>query len=132
MQTVSRNSSALRLTTPSNRSRSASSTSALARSCIASPVSSTSDDVSPWWIHRPSSPTDAATTSTNAATSWRVTRSRSRTASTSNDARSRHARASSFGTTPTAAHASTAASSTSSQFAILARSDQIAAISGTS
>ena len=62
-----------------------SSRSAAARSCSAKPVSSTSEDVMPKWIHRPCSPIDAATTSTNAAMSWRVTSSRSRTASTVND-----------------------------------------------
>ena len=43
------------------------------RSCSASAVSSTSEEVSPKWIQRPASPTDAGTTSTNAATSWSVT-----------------------------------------------------------
>ena len=107
-------------------------TSAAARSCSANPVSSTSLDVIPKWIQRPSSPIDAATTSTNAATSCRVTASRSRTASTVNDARSRHAAASAAGIAPSSAHASTASSSISSQFAIRASSDQMAATSGTS
>ena len=58
-----------------------SSTKAPRRSCPASPrtkpvaVSSTSEDVRPKWIHSPPSPTDAASRSTNAATSWFVTRS---------------------------------------------------------
>ena len=59
-------------------------TSPTARSCSASAVSSTSEEVSPKWIQRPASPAEAASTSTNAATSWSVTRSRSSTASTVN------------------------------------------------
>ena len=86
----------------------------------------------PKWIQRPGSPIDVATTSTKAATSWRVTRSRSFTASTVNDARSRHARASASGITPSSDHASTARSSISSQFAIRVWSDHTSAISGTS
>ena len=61
----------------------------------------------------------ACTTSTKAATSWSVTFSRSRTASTSPGvtagARSRTALASSSATTPSDAQASTASTSTSSQ-----------------
>ena len=57
-------------------------TSPTARSCSASAVSSTSEEVRPKWIQRPASPAEAASTSTNAATSWSVTRSRSLTAST--------------------------------------------------
>ncbi len=53
-------------------------------SCSASAVSSTSEDVRPKWIQRPAGPADAPSTSTNAATSWSVTRSRSLTASTVN------------------------------------------------
>ena len=107
-------------------------TSAAARSWSANPVSSTSLEVSPKWIQRPSSPIEAATTSTNAATSWRVTASRSRTASTVNDARCRQAAASAAGTVPSAPRASTARSSISSQFAIRVASDQMSATSGTS
>ena len=59
-------------------------TSPAARICSASAVSSTSDEVRPKWIQRPAGPAEAASTSTNAATSWSVTRSRSRTASTVN------------------------------------------------
>ena len=47
----------------------------------ASAVSSTSEDVSPKWIQRPSGPTCSASASTNAATSWFVTRSSSATRS---------------------------------------------------
>ena len=49
-----------------------------------SAVSSTSDEVRPKWIQRPAGPAEAASTSTNAATSWSVTRSRSAMASTVN------------------------------------------------
>ena len=45
-------------------------------------VSSTSEEVRPKWIQRPASPAEAASTSTKAATSWSVIRSRSWTAST--------------------------------------------------
>ncbi len=55
-----------------------------ARSCSASAVSSTSEEVNPKWIQRPASPALADSTSTNAATSWSVVRSRSLTASTVN------------------------------------------------
>ena len=48
----------------------------------ARPVSRTSLEVSPWWIQRPAGPALSASTSTKAATSWSVTRSRSATAST--------------------------------------------------
>ena len=67
--------SARRFTTAEQRSSRASSRSA-ARAELQrrSPVSSTSEDVRPKWIQRPSGPIDSATTSTNAATSWRVTR----------------------------------------------------------
>jgi hypothetical protein len=68
-------------------------------------------------------PMDACTTSTNAATSWSVIRSRSFTARTNAastcGARSRHAAACSAGTTPSSANASVASSSTSSHDAIL-------------
>jgi hypothetical protein len=47
-------------------------------------VSSTSEEVRPKWIQRPAGPALALSTSTNAATSWSVTRSRSLTASTVN------------------------------------------------
>ena len=51
-----------------------------ARSCSPVAVSSTSLEVRPKWIQRPASPADALRTSTNAATSWSVTASRSCTA----------------------------------------------------
>ena len=98
-------------------------------SCRPRAVSRTSEDVRPKWIQRPSSPIDSATTSTNAATSWLVTRSRSLTASTVNAARSRQASAASAGTFPAAAHASVAASSTSSQPRMRRSSLQTAPIS---
>ena len=104
--------------------------SAAARSCSAIPVSRTSEEVSPKWTQRPSGPIDAATTSTNAAMSWCVMRSRSSTSSTVNAARSRTAAASWGGMRPSSAQASTARISISSQFAIRASSDQTAAISG--
>ena len=93
-------------------------------------MSSTSDEVSPWWTQRPASPTEPATTSTKAATSWSVTFSRSLTASTVNEARSRIAAASSSGTTPCSESTSTTASSTWSHVSNLRRSDQTAPISG--
>ncbi len=80
-------------------------------------------------IQRPSGPICAATTSTKAATSWLVTRSRSSTASTVKLARSRQAAASSADTTPASASASATASSTSSQPSILRRWVQTAPMS---
>ena len=47
-------------------------------------MSRTSEDVSPKWIQRPPGPALSCSTSTKAATSWSVTRSRSCTASTVN------------------------------------------------
>ena len=67
---------------------------------------------------------------TNAAMSWSVTRSRSRTASAVKEARSRIAAASSLGTTPCSASASTTASSTCSHVSSLCCSDQIPPSSG--
>ena len=66
------------------RARPARSPSPARWSCSASAVSSTSEDVRPKWIQRPAGPAEAASTSTNAATSWSVTCSRSLTASTVN------------------------------------------------
>ena len=75
-------------------------------------------DVRPWWIQRAAGPsTRSWTTSTKAAVSWSVTRSRASTAATSKPARSRTTAASSAGTTPSLASASTARTSTSSQVA---------------
>jgi hypothetical protein len=95
-----------------------------ARSCSASAVSRTSDDVSPKWIQRPAGPALALSTSTNAATSWSVTRSRSRTASTLNVAARIAARSSAEGP----GISSQAATSTSRQVSIRASSDQSAPI----
>jgi hypothetical protein len=76
------------------------------------------------------------TTSTKAATSWSVTRSRSSTAATNSSstvgAAARHAAASAMGTTPKAAHASVASSSMSSHRWNRDVSAKIAAISGSS
>ena len=47
-------------------------------------MSSTSLEVSPWWIQRPAGPAEADSTSTNAAVSWSVTFSRSSISSTVN------------------------------------------------
>jgi hypothetical protein len=128
--TVSRWCSAIRLVVARRCSNSARSTSAAARSWRANPVSITSEDVSPKWIHRPAGPIASATTSTKAATSWRVTASRAITAATVNAPRSRQAPASPGGTVPSSARASTASSSISSQFARRASSDHTASISG--
>src|SRR5918994_6387327 len=74
------------------------------------------------------------TTSTNAATSWSVVRSRSRTAATNapstSGALARHAAASSAGTIPSSAWASVASSSTSSHRPKRVVSAQTTAISG--
>ncbi len=74
------------------------------------------------------------TTSTKAATSWSVTRSRSLTAATSSGvtlgARARTAAAAARGMVPTSAHPSTASSSTSSHISRRASSVNSAAISG--
>ena len=80
-------------------------------------------------------PIAACTTSTNAATSWSVTASRSSTACDERlvddrGARSRQAAASSDGTMPSAAWPSVASSSTSSQRPKRRSSDHTASISG--
>ena len=98
-------------------------------------VSTTSDDVSPKWIHDDAGgPIAACTTSTNAATSWSVIASRSSTAcanaSSVIGARARQSSASAAGTSPNAAWASVASSSTSSQRPNRAVSDHTASISG--
>ena len=81
-------------------------------------VSTTSLEVRPWCTQAPSGrPTRSWTTSTKAATSCSVVRSRSSMAATSKPPRSRIAVAASGGTTPSLAWASTASSSTSSQVA---------------
>src|SRR4029453_13761237 len=94
-------------------------------------VSTTSLEVSPWCTHAPAGrPTDSWTTSTNAATSWSVTRSRSSTAAGVTEARRRIASASAGGITPSFAPASPARSSTSSHVASRASSVNSSAISG--
>jgi hypothetical protein len=92
-----------------------------ARSCSASAVSRTSLDVRPKWIQRPGGPALALSTSTNAATSWSVTRSRSLTSATVNVAARIASRSSGAGpaissdaATSTRRHASMRASSVQS------------------
>ena len=79
-------------------------------------------------------PMRSCTTSTNAATSWSVTFSRSSTSATKTSstvgALARQVAASSCGTTPTAACASVARSSTSSHMEKRAASLNSAAMSG--
>ncbi len=89
-------------------------------------MSSTSLDVSPKWIQRPASPADALRTSTNAATSWSVTASRSCTARTVNVAARIRPSSSSVGPSI----ASQAATSTRRQASIRASSVHRAPISG--
>jgi hypothetical protein len=84
------------------------------------------DDVSPKWIHRPGGPTLALSTSTNAATSWSVTRSRSFTASTVNVAPRMASRSAALGP----GISSHAATSTWRQASMRASSVQSAPISG--
>jgi len=92
--------------------------SAASRSIEHHAVSTTSELVSPWCSQAPSGmPMAACDTSTNAATSWSVVRSRSATAATNAastlGARARHAAAAARGTVPMSACASTASSSIS-------------------
>ena len=101
-------------------------TSPARRSCSASAVSSTSEEVSPKWIQRPAGPADADSTSTNAATSWSVTASRSRTASTVKVAARIASRSASAGPSS----ASAAATSTSRHAVMRASSVQISPSSG--
>ena len=89
-------------------------------------MSSTSDEVRPKWIQRPAGPAEAASTSTNAATSWSVTFSRSWTASTVKLA----ARIASRSWDVGPSSASAAATSTSRQASIFAWSVQMAPSSG--
>ena len=89
-------------------------------------MSSTSDDVRPKWIQRPDGPALSLSTSTNAATSWSVTRSRSFTASTVNVAARIAARSSGVGP----GISSQAATSTRRQASMRASSVQSAPISG--
>ena len=131
MQSVSRCSSA-RSTTARNARSSPSRTRAPASWTVrASAVSSTSDDVRPKWNQRPSSPRDPATASTNAATSWFVSRSSSATrAADGGCATDRMRAAASPGTTPSSLQPSSAASSTSSILASFASSDQTWVMAG--
>jgi hypothetical protein len=93
----------------------------------ASAVSSTSLEVRPKWIQRPAcGPALALSTSTNAATSWSVTRSRSCTASTVNVAARIASRSAAVGP----AISSQAATSTFRHASIRASSVQRAPISG--
>ena len=89
-------------------------------------MSRTSELVSPKWIHRPGGPADSASTSTNAAMSWSVTRSRSLTASTVNVAERMASRSASVGP----AISSQAATSTRRHASMRAWSVQTAPISG--
>ena len=100
-------------------SRSASRTSAALVRVAHSAVSTTSEEVSPKWMCEPAgAPMRSWTTSTKAATSWSVIFSRSSTSATKTSstvgALARQVAASSAGTTPRAACASVARSSTSS------------------
>ena len=98
-----------------------------ARSCSASAVSSTSElEVSPKWIQRPAAPADSPSTSTKAATSWSVTFSRSRTASTVNFA----ARIASMSSAVGPSISSQAATSTWRHASMRASSVQMAPSSG--
>jgi hypothetical protein len=83
-QTVSTCSRARRAITATSSRAPAVTISPAARSCSASAVSSTSEEVRPKWIQRPEGPALRLRTSTKAATSWSVTRSRSLTACTVN------------------------------------------------
>ena len=131
MQSVSRCSSARATTTSNARSIPARIPAPASWSMSESAVSRTSDEVRPKWNQRPSSPRVDATASTNAATSWFVSRSSSATRSGDGATAFRWIRSTaSAGTTPTLAHPSSAASSTSSMRASRASSDQIRAISG--
>ena len=94
--------------------------------CSASAVSRTSDEVRPKWIQRPPGPALSCSTSTKAATSWSVTRSRSWTASTVNVAARIASR--SCGVGPSIS--SQAATSTRRHASMRASSVQIAPISG--
>ncbi len=96
------------------------------RSWSASAVSSTSEEVRPKWIQRPAGPALSLRTSTKAATSWSVIRSRSCTASTVKVAARMASRSSGVGPSIS----SQAATSTCRQASILASSVQRAPISG--
>src|SRR3954470_6314690 len=128
--TVPRCSSAFSRVIASARSSRSSKMSPAARSCSARPVSSTSEEVRPKWIHLPAGPTFSATAWTNAATSCFVISSSSFTRSTVNDAFSLMSFRSSAEMWSRRAHPSHARTSIRSQFSKRASSDQTAAISG--
>ena len=89
-------------------------------------MSSTSLEVSPWWIQRPAGPAEADSTSTNAAVSWSVTFSRSAIACTVNVA----ARIASSSRAVGPESSSAAATSTSRIASKCASSDHTSASSG--
>jgi len=93
-------------------------------SCTASVVSRISDDVNPWCIQRAAGPTEAATFSRNAITSWFVRFSISAISGIENIAFFRISAASSLGICPRSAIASQARVSISSQIWNLRSSDQ--------
>ena len=95
-----------------------------------SAVSRTSEDVRPKWNHRPSSPRRSATASTNAATSWFVSRSTSATRSGDGGRATDGSVDGVGGHDAEHAQPSRAASSTSSIRESLASSDQIRAMAG--
>ena len=99
-------------------------------SCTLKQVSSTSDEVMPWWTKRASGPTCSARLVRKAMTSWRVSRSISSMRSTSKAPRSHTALAASFGMTPSSACASQACASISNQMRNLFSGSQMAVISG--
>ena len=108
--TVSRCCERSRFTTPSSASSSASSMSARRAQLQREPgVEHVARTSCPKWIQRPSGPIEAATTSTNAATSWRVTRlALEHRLDRERGALAACARASSGGIVPSSAQASTA------------------------
>ena len=132
---TSSSSNARALSAATNASRSVSRRSAALVKVAQSAVSTTSEEVSPKWMYEPAgAPMRSWTTSTKAATSWSVTFSRSSTSCTKTSstvgALARQVAASSAGTTPSAAWASVASSSTSSHMAKRAVSLKSAAMSG--
>ena len=131
MHTVSRCSLARATTASSARPSPSRSSAPASCTCSASPVSTTSEDVRPWWNQRPCDPSVSATASTNAAVSWWSVASSSATRSgVGGCARSAIARTASPGTAPSSPQASSAASSTANQQASFLSSDQTSAIAG--
>ena len=100
------------------------------RISIASAVSTTSEEVSPWCSQRPSGPTFSATLETKAIRSCWTSFSMASMRATSKRARCLMAARASFGTTPRWASTSVVAISTFSQAPKRLSSDQIRAISG--